>query len=594
MAMAAGALLITGVAVPSIFGSAPAPSDLSLPGSAAPCNDQWAMYQHDPSHHGAPTCSGINPMSVAGLTPSWFYNTSQPVTAEPTVSDGQLYVGDAGGTFYDVNASSGTLAWKFQVEVPSYSCTVTVNGVSTTSSVLGDTHAPSYGEITSSANVTTLTNANGQANADPTVFFGAGGTLFALDATKGTCIWAQNLDPQNPGSGMEAESSPVVFQRNPGQAEVIVGSDGNESPGTTAPPGVQAFDAYTGKLLWKFEPENNQTDTTESAAAATDGCGDVWSSPALDPKWGPGNSAHGLVVITTGNCPPPPQGTIETPAVPVSPISCPYKPLDPPVIEGIAGIDATTGCLVWRWSEPDNQYASASFPDGGDTDFGASPILTTIAGTPPTPAVIDGGKSGYMYALNEGSGAQLWANQIAQPGETGPAFAGAIGGFIGSDALGSADGKPTVFGATAILAPFTGAGAPTPDPSLICVQASSVSTTNCDPLRIASLHAVNAATGNVEWQGLISLPTYAAVTYSNGVIFAPQTTGFSIVAYSAETGMPLWAFPLAAAPSSGTAIVGSSIFFGTGTGGLAGAIPVSGAGSLPPQESGIWSFSTSL
>src|SRR5579863_1705870 len=79
-----GAILVTGVAVPTILESAPAPSGLSLPGATSSCNDQWTMYQHDGSRHGAPTCSGINPISVVGLTPSWFLSTNQPVTATPT------------------------------------------------------------------------------------------------------------------------------------------------------------------------------------------------------------------------------------------------------------------------------------------------------------------------------------------------------------------------------------------------------------------------------------------------------------------------------------------------------------------------------
>jgi len=541
------------------------------------------MYQHDPSHHASPDCSAINPLTVGTLHPAWFFNTSQPVTATPTVSGGQVYVGDDSGNFYDIDAATGKAKWTFSVSVPSYTCgNVTV---------AGDRHTPSYGEITSSATVTSGALPGNPQNSDPIVFFGGGGSLFALDAVTGKCQWARNLDPQNPTSAMEVESSPVLFQHGQGVPEVIVGSDSNESPNSSAPPGLQAFNAKSGTLDWKFEPESTKTVTTLDSSSDTNGCGDVWSSPALDPTVLGGD---GMIVTTTGNCPPPtgPPGAVD----PATQVACP-KQFTPPVVEGMAGIDATTGCPVWQWSEPDNQYTNPSFPDGGDTDIGSSPILATI-GSSSHKVVLDGSKSGYMYALDEASGTEVWQNQPAQPGETG-FFAGAIGGFIGSSALGSIGGAPTVYGSTAILAPFGGGGVEfsggpgggpsvNPDTSLICVEDNqpTLGTQRCDPLRVASLHAVDATTGAVRWQALVSLPSYAAVTTTNGVVFGPSTTGFSIVAYSGDTGTPLWAFPTGGAMSSGAAIVGSDVFVGAGTALQSGP----GGTSLPPQANGVWDF----
>jgi polyvinyl alcohol dehydrogenase (cytochrome) len=580
----AGLAAMVGLAGPALLATTAAPATLALPG-APTCSDQWPMYQHDPSHHASPDCSAINPLTVGTLHPAWFFNTSQPVTATPTVSGGQVYVGDASGTFYDIDATTGKAKWTFSVTTPTYSCDY---GKVT---VARDQHSPSYGEITSSAAVTQVA-LPGAPNDDHTVLFGGGGTLFALDATTGACQWAVNMDPQNPASPMEVESSPVVLQRGQGAAEVIVGSDSNEGPTSSAPPGVQAFSATatSAQLLWKFEPENNTTVGTLWSAKDTNGCGDVWSSPALDPA-ALGND--GMVVATTGNCP---QGSA-SPGIADSPATTCSSPLTPPQVEGIVGLDATTGCLAWRWSEPDNQYTNPTFPDGGDTDIGSSPILATI-GPSSEKVVLDGSKSGYMYALDEASGTQVWANQPAQPGETG-FFAGAIGGFIGSSALGSIGGAPTVYGSTAILAPFGGGGVEfsggpgggpsvNPDTSLICVEDNqpTVGTQRCDPLRLASLHGIDATTGAVRWQALVSLPSYASVTTTNGVVFAPATTGFSIVAYSGDTGTPLWAFPTAGAMSSGAAIVGSDVFVGAGTALQSGP----GGTSLPPQANGVWDF----
>lgn len=543
------------------------------------------MFQHDPSHHAAADCGDINPLTVAGLHPAWFVSTSQPVTSSPVVFDKQVYVGDESGVFYDVAAATGHVRWTFHFTQGARNACGTV-----------DRHNPSYGEITSSAAVAQI---GGFADGDPTVFFGAGGSLVALDAVTGACRWAVDLDPSDPKSPLEVESSPVVFTGNaPGRTpEVIVGADANESPKESAPGGVQALDAVTGSLLWKFEPETNQTTTTldlptnpdgsVSPASLTDGCGDVWSSPALDPAAPPGLHTamggavpqdDGLLLTTTGNCP---QGLQEDPAVVANPKAACANSTPVPDLEGIAALDATTGCLVWRWSEPINQYSNPALADGGDTDIGSSPILTAIpTAAGPTPAVVDGSKSGYMYALAEYSGQTLWASQPAQPGQTGAALAGAIGGFIGSSALGTADGRPTVFGSTAIWAPLSGAGVQDSGPGGL-PEATPDSSFLQHPLRAASLHAVDAATGAVRWQALVSLPSYSAVTYADGVVFAPSTTGFSIVAYDADSGVPLWSFPTVASMSSGAAIVGPSVFVGAGT---------DEAPNIPPQATGIWCF----
>jgi outer membrane protein assembly factor BamB len=533
------------------------------------------MYQHDAAHHAAGTCSGISSSTVSLLHPAWFVQTPAAVTASPTIATvggvQQVYEGDNGGTFYDIDAATGKVLHTFAVKNNASQETPSRCAHGATS--LTDGHQTSYGAFTSSAAVTTLRQGHNPPRT--LVYVGANGSLLALDAKTLTCAWAVDLDPVRPTSAMESESSPVVFKRSDGVTEVIVGSDSNEGPGSSAPTGLQAFNAATGEFLWKYEPENNQTDRTLANHSETNGCGDVWSSPAIDPNGL--RNGHGLIVATTGNCP---NGSAKPGAAAAPTAGCDFQPA-PPQIEGMAGIDATSGCLVWRWSEPSNQYANPVFSDGGDTDIGASPILTSVG---KRAAVIDGGKSGYMYALDEATGKTIWAKQIAEPGEVG-AFGGGIGGFIGSSALGQssaqdsltgAPARPTVFGTTAILAPFenTTSGI-SPD-----------STLANDPTRAASLHAIDVATGAETWQAIISVPSYAATTYVNGVVFAPSTIGFDIVAYDANTGFPVWAFPLGASPSSGTTIAGSSIFLGAGT--TEDPLPP----NTPPQVNGIWSFTT--
>lgn len=555
------AVALAGAAAPAVALTSGAAPD----SGAGTCGaGDWPMFQHDPSRTGAGCGSPIGPTNVATLVRQWVARTANPVTATPTVVGGQVFVGDAGGIFYALDRSTGAQQWTFDV---------------TSNPCHDDQHQVSYGEITSSAAVASLPDGR------KLVIFGGGGTLYALDAATGACSWYQDLDPDHAHldtdhthlqSHMDIESSPVVVAIRGQALRVIVGSDSNENPGSSAPPGVQAFDASDGTLLWKYEPETGPTGTVVSTLDTTDatnGCGDVWSSPAVDPSAAGG---HGLVVFGTGNCP-----TAST-------------------VDSIVALDATTGSQVWRFTEPASDYTSTGFADGGDTDIGSSPILTTVGSTP---AVIEASKSGYVYALAENrdptshQAQLLWKTQAAQPGQLGDAFGGAVGGFIGSAALGPASvpgvGTPgnTWFAASAIPTPLSSGsssttGAPAPDTSLACVDegqgnAPTVGTSACDPLRAASLHAVDAGTGAVRWQQPVSLPSYSAVTYAGGVVLAPSTTGFAIDAYDAGTGAPLWSFPLGAAVASGAAVAGPGVYLGSG---------ISEGGSTVPGVNGVWAF----
>ncbi|MHB1711241.1 MAG: outer membrane protein assembly factor BamB family protein [Acidimicrobiales bacterium] len=516
----------------------------------------------------------IDTGNVAHLAPAWFVHTSQPVDATPSVSGGTVFVGDTGGTFYAIDQQSGAVRWSFSVTSPTNTCHA------------ADRHAVSYGEINTSAAVATIGTA-----ASPTVFFGGGATLYALDAATGACRWSQNLDPTNPTSGMEILASPVIdLAASP--PEVIVGDDTNESPGPgIAEAGVQAFNARTGTLLWKYEPERNMVVHSLAATRSsfgpdgqTQACGDVWSSPALDTTVGNG----GLVLFGTGNCPDAAVARANG---------------DFSTTEGIFAIDALTGQRVWSFFEPPNLYANASpnEPDGGDDDFGSSPVVVRMSASHAgesrsmrrpsihqhrqgaggnggsTSLVLEGSKSGYMYALDEATGKEVWHVQAAQPGQTGNALNGSIGGFIGGASLGRAQGRPTLFATSAIPGPFQGAGVNGTSTALDTSLAS-------DPLRASSLHAIDAATGRVLWQQVLSTPSYASTTYVNGVVFAPGTTSFSVEAYDAGTGAPLWAFPVGAAVASGVSVVGSAVFFGAGISLAAGSPPI------PPQADGVWSF----
>jgi outer membrane protein assembly factor BamB len=487
------------------------------------------MYQHDAARSGAATPCGpaITPANASTLVPRWFTRFDSAATASPAVVDGQVFVGESNGLFHALDAATGASRWTFDV---------------TSNPVHSDRHAASYGEIVSSAAVGTDPVTHRSA-----VYVGGGGSVFALDAKTGTPLWATDTDPAHPESPTEVESSPVLYTTADGRHEVLVGNDDNESPGN-APTGLMALDAGTGALLWEFLPETRNVVHSLPVGSSGLGCGDIWGSPAVDAR-------DGLVVFGTGNCPDGDAASRAGVQVPG---------------EAIWAVSAETGRFRWVFSQlgtpADQTY-------GGDDDFGSTPNVVTVGRRS---VVLAASKAGFVFALDAATGARRWATQAAQPGQTGPAAAGALGGFIGSGAVGPVGTSGSGwFGASAIPLPFKGVG-PTSD-----AGPQVDDTLAADPGRVASLHALDVATGQLLWHQPLAAASFAPVSYVNGVVFAPATTSFSEGAYDAATGRPLWVAPSGGAPSSGVTVVGPDVFFGTGT--LLG-------GGLPPQPCGVWSY----
>lgn len=638
-------VIVAGIAVLSLAGAlagcgtsgSPAPPGGAPPGCAT-SSGAWPTYQGDPARS-ADACSSITAANVKSALPAWFFPTAGDVTATPAVAGGSVYVGDATGVFYALSQSTGKETWKFDATSPQ-SCFLDQANPHAAA------HEAGFGAITSSASVVTVAGT-------PTVYVGAGGAVFALDARTGRCLWAQDTDPAHPASALEVESSPVV-DTAVDPPEVLVGNDDNGVPGLAAT-GLMAFNAQTGALLWKYEPERDVTLTpaefggsdaltlscgdgaadpahcapaaipglAPNTAAYADACGDVWSSPTLDTSftdpagsntfegsgtqpagWSPKvitsggiASPDGLVLFGTGDCAADP-----TPATAKAHGDYAYN-------QSIFALDPVTGVRVWSFVEPYNVYDNnPNQPGGGDDDFGSSPLLTAVpaadirssaacpgaGGT--TPLVIEGAKDGFAYGLCEATGATVWSNQIGQPGQLNQATVGSIGGYIASPALGADKGKATVFFDAAIPLPFTNDGifgsgdtniSSCPGAVLhrlpllpVCPDLSLAE----HPSRLLPVTAVDAATGKVDWKAA-SVPTYAATSYTNGIVFAPQTTAFSILAYAAGTGALVWAFPLGAAPSSAAAIAGRGLYIGAGT-----SFGTVGGKEFPPQATGVWGF----
>ena len=180
--------------------------------------------------------------------------------------------------------------------------------------------------------------------------------------------------------------------------------------------------------------------------------------------------------------------------------------------EAMVALDVDDGSV--RWTYQPHQ------PNRDDLDFAGAPNLFTAGDRP---LVGLGNKDAVYYAVDRDTGELVWQTPVTEPGIPRPGADFSTGGFIGPTAV--ADG--VVVGGTAI------GGSP-------------------------YLHALDSATGALEWQQALAAPTYAAAAEANGVVFVGGTD-FTLRALDLQTGDVLWDQQMMGAVSGGAAVVGDDV-----------------------------------
>ncbi len=356
----------------------------------------WPMYGRDLQHTFSNSASQITPDNVASLKLAWTFPTSDAISASPTVAGGVLYVGAWDGFFYALDARTGSMHWKFQVDWDNAIVPIPPQCLAP-----GEKPPPRFltlgGLITSTAAVV-----------DGQVYFAAGKTVYDLDAADGSLRWKHIIcgNPDEPHCQADANdptqvfSSPAVFGRLVFIGHTVKGIVGYRGA-------IEALDAKTGAQRWRFEVDpivNAQGQPTLDKAGHAiggynRGCGTVWSSAAVDV------GLH-LVYFGAGDCNNDPT---------------------PPYHETILALDAATGVLV-------SLYRPSDLLNACDEDFGASPNLIRLGGRR---YLGEGGKDGTYYLLDAASLDLVWARHVV--------FGGSEGGFYGA----SFDGR-RIFAATSL------------------------------------------------------------------------------------------------------------------------------------------------
>jgi polyvinyl alcohol dehydrogenase (cytochrome) len=291
---------------------------------------------------------------------------------QPAVVGGWVYVGDAEGDLFALDAQTGCIHWAIEVE----------------------------GGIRSAITIG-MRDAGGSA-----AYFGdQAANMYAVDAESGKILWKVKVDDY---SRAAITGAPQLYA---GRLYVPVSSREESQAGDPAYPccrfrgSVAALDAATGKRIWKTYTIPVEAIPTQKNRAGTQlwgpsGAG-VWNAPVIDGK-------RNLLYIGTGN-------NYSPPAIGDS--------------DSIVALDMKTGKIKWVrqqtendiWNgscrRPDREPAVCPEADAPDFDFGSSPALAELKGG--RQMLIAGNKSGMIWALDpDQRGKMIWGQQTGK-GSTG-------------------------------------------------------------------------------------------------------------------------------------------------------------------------------
>lgn len=411
--------------------------------------------------------AGLTAADLPKLTLKWALGLPDATSAwaQPTVVGGRVFVGGQNGVVYALDAKTGCVAWTFQAT----------------------------GGVRAAVSIGARPRARGAYNA---YFSDQLGYAYAVDASDGHLVWRQQVDSH---PLIRLTGSPALYGDR-----LYVPTSSYEEAGKsptyaccTFRGSLVALDTATGREVWRTymipAPPVLMGRRADGGESWGPSGGAIWSAPTID-------VARGAIYLGVGNTY---SGTVSQPGT-----------------DAIVALDLRTGALRWQQQlAPDDVFGCRSGEpncvptQGGDFDFGASPVLTR---TPQgTSVVVVGQKSGVAFGLDPDAGGRvLWQYRAGR--------GGALGGIewgIATDA-------------THAYLPVADTSSPQP----------------------GGLHAVSLATGVRDWFApppsplLCGAPARgctaaqsAAVTVIPGAVLSGAFDG-GLRAYSTSTGAELWRY----------------------------------------------------
>lgn len=297
---------------------------------------------------------------------------------QPVVVGGRVYVADAEGDVFALDAQTGCIYWNITVEAGVRSAiTIGPHGSGRLAAYFGD----------QSANV------------------------YAVEAESGKVLWKVKVDAYFLAA---ITGAPQLYQ---GRLYVPVSSREESQVGNPKYPccsfrgSVVALDAATGRKIWKTytiaqEARPQQKNSVGTQIVGPSG-GAVWDAPTLDVK-------RNVLYVGTGNNFSPPATNLS---------------------DSILALDMRTGKIKWTrqqtendiWNgtcrRPDREPAACPDADSPDFDFGSTSTLVDLPND--RQMLIAGNKSGIVWALDpERQGKTIWQQQVGQGSSGGGALWG--------------------------------------------------------------------------------------------------------------------------------------------------------------------------
>ena len=307
---------------------------------------------------------------IPNLKLKWAFGFPEGVSAfsQPSVAAGRVFVGADTGFVYSLDMHTGCVYWSYQAKA-------------------------------AVRNALTVGRAGTGASAKYAVFFGdMQANAYALDAASGALLWTKRVEDH---FAARITAAPTLYE---GRLYVPVSTSEGFSASTPDYPcctfrgSVVALNAATGAQAWKAytiaEPKPTKKNSIGTQLYGPSGVA-VWNSPTIDAK-------RRAVYFGTGDAATEPA---------------------PATSDSILAVDLDTGKLRWAFQAEPNDATlggcgakkSEACPEhpGPDWDFGASPILKTLASG--RDLLLAPNKSGIVFALDpDRKGAVVWKTNLAE------------------------------------------------------------------------------------------------------------------------------------------------------------------------------------
>ncbi len=429
----------------------------------------WGL-SHGSGRNQSSTSAAIDPETAGSLELDWvfaFPNAGRART-QPTVAGNTLFTADQNGVVYALDADSGCVQWRYQAQA----------------------------EVRSA--ISLGVDKNGDVE---TLFFGDfKANVYAVDVASRELLWRRKVDDFHvatiTGSLTLLEDRLIVPV-----SSLEVGSALDPNYACCKFRGaVVALDRKTGAVIWKQHttPAPRPQGTRENGTTRFGPSGaPIWSTPTVDPK-------RGLIYVGTG----------ENYSRPTTNTS-----------DSIIALNISDGSIKWvmqaladdAWNGACGRPQDSNCPEnrGPDYDFGAPPILTTMADG--RDIILAGQKSGYTFGIAPDTGELLWKSKVG------------LGGIMGGIHWGMATDGTNLY---------------------VPISDLSVYARDAHLKPQSGLHQVDVRTGKVGWSTInpdlcgdvawrCSPGISAAVTLANGVVFGGGLDGI-LRAYRATDGAILW------------------------------------------------------